>query len=66
MAAKYDPEVLTYWQTMSGDKAEYWFKATDKEIDNLMKFKIWEVISKSNTRKKFPLGNIVPTMWVLK
>eukprot|EP00957_Ditylum_brightwellii_P109187 8329158-Ditylum_brightwellii.AAC.1 len=55
-----------YWQASSGDKADYWFGAMNKEIDNLIKHNMWQVLLQSDIEKKLPLGKTVATMWALQ
>eukprot|EP00957_Ditylum_brightwellii_P135039 10295681-Ditylum_brightwellii.AAC.1 len=66
MTAKYNLDMPTYWQTLSGDKAKYWFEAMNKEIDSSIKCNMCQVILQPNIGKKFPLGEIITTMWALK
>eukprot|EP00957_Ditylum_brightwellii_P114301 8714757-Ditylum_brightwellii.AAC.1 len=66
MEAKYNPDMPTYWQASSGNKAEYWFEAINKEIDSLIKHNTWKVMLKSDIGKKIPLDKIISTMRTLK
>eukprot|EP00957_Ditylum_brightwellii_P161005 12257483-Ditylum_brightwellii.AAC.1 len=61
MTAKYDPDLSTYLQAMLGNNAEYWFKAMNSKIDNIIKWRMWEVIKISDIGKKILIRQIILT-----
>ena len=44
LAQGQDPDVPVYWDALTGDEAEEWFKAMDTEIQSLVECGTWDVV----------------------
>ena len=57
-----DPDTPTYMEAMSGDDAESFWEAMQKEIEALVKRKTWSVVPRSVAGG----SDIVPGTWAFK
>ena len=57
----YDHDTPTYMEALSGKNLEEYFKATDDEIQSLMRRDTWEIVS----RKSVADHNMLPGTWSL-
>ena len=58
----HDPDTLKYMEALSGENLEEYYKATDDEIQSLMRRDTWEII----LRKSVADHNVLPETWSFK
>ena len=64
--AKDDPDSPSFHNAITGEYADEYWEAMDKEIEGLSKRNTWTCIPRSSIGKEYPKGPVLPSTWALK